>query len=74
MKPMGQPGPIESCKLNFHWEIGDFFFQGPLMKVTNVKTHFFASGFPITSVCERSLDVIVCQSSNNIFNYYDAYF
>ena len=35
---------------------------------------FFASGFPITSVCERSLDVIVCQSSNHIFNYYDAYF
>ena len=44
------------------------------MKVTNVKTHFFASGFPITSVCERSLDVIVCQSSNHIFNYHDAYF
>ena len=45
MKPMGQPGPVESCKLNFHCEIGDFF-QGPLMKVTNVKTHFFTSGSP----------------------------
>ena len=44
------------------------------MKVTNVKTHFFASGFPITSVCERSLDEIVYQSSNHIFNYHDAYF
>ena len=29
------------------------------MKVTNVKTHFFASGFPITSVCDTPIECAI---------------
>ena len=59
MKIMGQPHR-KSCKLNFYWKICGNFFQGPpLQGSKSLRAPLFASGFPLTSVCEWSLRLLM---------------